>query len=134
MRSQLRKSGWGEQGGASVVDRCWRTARTCFRERSRAGRTSRLRRWCAMTGTCRASCTSTRVGHIYTVNTTEQNPTVKNRALFCFWISFTIFAALQGGQSETLINTCITHYNSAYLLLFNNASDWLSDDFDNKSR
>ena len=40
----------------------------------------------------------------------------------------------KGGQSETLLNTCIAHFNSAYLLLFNNASDWLSGDFDNESQ
>ena len=42
--------------------------------------------------------------------------------------------AAKRGQSETLLNTCIAHSNSADLLLFNNASDWLSRDFDNKSQ
>ena len=47
------------------------------------------------------------------------------------WISYTISPSsppLQrnGGQSETLLNTCIAHSNSADLLLFNNASGWLS--------
>ena len=37
----------------------------------------------------------------------------------------------EGKQSETLLNTCIAHSNSADLLLINNASDWLSGDFDN---
>ena len=36
----------------------------------------------------------------------------------------------KGGQSETLLNTCIAHSNSADLLLFNDAFDWLSGDFD----
>ena len=40
----------------------------------------------------------------------------------------------KGGESETLLNTCIAHSNSADLLLFNNASDSLSGDFDNKSQ
>ena len=35
--------------------------------------------------------------------------------------------AKRGGQSETILNTCIAHSN---LLLFNNVSDWLSGDFD----
>ena len=39
----------------------------------------------------------------------------------------------KGGQIETQLNTCIAHSNSADLLLFNNVSDWLSEDFDNKS-
>ena len=39
-----------------------------------------------------------------------------------------------GGQSETVLNTCIAHSNSANLLLFNNASDWLSKDFIDKSQ
>ena len=39
----------------------------------------------------------------------------------------------KGGQNETLLNTCIAHSNSADLLLSNNASDWLSEDF-NKSQ
>ena len=43
-------------------------------------------------------------------------------------------AAKGGGQSETLLNTCIAHSNSADLLLFNNASDWLSGDLDNESQ
>ena len=49
---------------------------------------------------------------------------------------FGIFFAMsplqqKGGPSETLLNTCIAHSNSADLLLFNNASDWRSEDFDN---
>ena len=40
----------------------------------------------------------------------------------------------KGGHSETLLNTCIAHSNSAYLLVSNNASDWLSGDFDNKNQ
>ena len=40
----------------------------------------------------------------------------------------------KGGHSETLLNTCIAHSNSADLLLSNNASDWLSGDFDNKNQ
>ena len=40
----------------------------------------------------------------------------------------------KGGQSETLLNTCVAQSNSADLLLFNNASDWLSGDLDNKSQ
>ena len=40
----------------------------------------------------------------------------------------------KGGQSETLLNTCIAYRNSADMLLFNNAFDWLSGDFDNKSQ
>ena len=40
----------------------------------------------------------------------------------------------KGGHSETLINTCIAHSNSADLLLSNNASDWLSGDIDNKNQ
>ena len=39
-----------------------------------------------------------------------------------------------GGHSETLLNTCIAHSNSADLLLSNNASDWLSGDFDKKNQ
>ena len=35
----------------------------------------------------------------------------------------------KGGLKETLLNTRIAHSNSADLLLFNNASDWLSGDF-----
>ena len=38
------------------------------------------------------------------------------------------------GHSETLLNTCIAHSNSADLLLSNNASDWLSGDFDKKNQ
>ena len=37
-------------------------------------------------------------------------------------------------KSETLLNTCIAHSNGVDLLLFNNASDWLSGDFYNKSQ
>ena len=37
----------------------------------------------------------------------------------------------KGGHSEMLLNTCIAHSNSADLLLSNDASDWLSGDFDN---
>ena len=40
----------------------------------------------------------------------------------------------KGGHSETLLSTCIAHSNSADLLLSNNASDWLSGDFDNKNQ
>ena len=40
----------------------------------------------------------------------------------------------RGGQSETPLNTWIAHSNSAYLLLSNNASDWLSGNFDTKSQ
>ena len=40
----------------------------------------------------------------------------------------------KGAQSETLLNTCIAHSNSSDLLLSNNASDWLSEDFDNKNQ
>ena len=40
----------------------------------------------------------------------------------------------KGGHSETLLNTCIAHSNSADLLLSNNASDWLSGDFDYKNQ
>ena len=40
----------------------------------------------------------------------------------------------KGGHSETLLNTRIAHSNSAYLLLSNNASDWLSGDIDNKNQ
>ena len=36
----------------------------------------------------------------------------------------------KGGQSETLLNTCIAHSNRPYLFLINNASDWLSEDVD----
>ena len=36
----------------------------------------------------------------------------------------------KGGHSETLLNTCIAHSNGVHLLLSNNASDWLSGDFD----
>ena len=47
-------------------------------------------------------------------------------------ISFTMSPLQQkGGHSETLLNTCIAHSNSADLLLSNNASDWLSGDIDN---
>ena len=42
--------------------------------------------------------------------------------------------AKKGGHSETLLNACIAHSNSADLLLSNNASDWLSDDFDKKNQ
>ena len=42
--------------------------------------------------------------------------------------------AKKGGHSETLLNACIAHSNSAHLLLSNNASDWLSDDFDKKNQ
>ena len=38
----------------------------------------------------------------------------------------------KGGHSERLLNTCIAHSNTADLLLFDNASNWLSGDFDNK--
>ena len=38
----------------------------------------------------------------------------------------------KGGHGETLLNACIAHSNSADLLLSNNASDWLSGDFDKK--
>ena len=38
--------------------------------------------------------------------------------------------AKKGGHSETLLNTCIEYSNSADLLIFNNGSDWLSEDFD----
>ena len=37
------------------------------------------------------------------------------------------------GHSETLLDTCIAHSNSADLLLSNNASDWLSGDFDTEA-
>ena len=40
--------------------------------------------------------------------------------------------SIKGGQIETLLNTCNAHSNSAYLLLFNNAFDWLSENFDKK--
>ena len=40
----------------------------------------------------------------------------------------------KGGHGETLLNTCIAHSNSADLLLSNNASDWLSGDFDEKNQ
>ena len=40
----------------------------------------------------------------------------------------------KGRHSETLLNTCIAHSNSADLLSSNNASDWLSGDFDNKNQ
>ena len=40
----------------------------------------------------------------------------------------------KGGHSETLLNTCIAHSNSADLLLSNNASDRLSGDFDKKNQ
>ena len=40
----------------------------------------------------------------------------------------------KGGHSETLLNTCIAHSNSADLLLSNNASDCLSGDFDKKNQ
>ena len=39
-----------------------------------------------------------------------------------------------GEQSETLLNTCIAHSNSADLLLSNNSSDWLSGKFDIQSQ
>ena len=39
-----------------------------------------------------------------------------------------------GGHSETLLNACIAHSNSSDLLLSNNASDWLSGDFDKKNQ
>ena len=39
----------------------------------------------------------------------------------------------KGGHSETLLNACIAHSNSADLLS-NNASDWLSGDFDEKNQ
>ena len=54
-----------------------------------------------------------------------------------FRISFTIPpppTAKKGGHSETLLNTCIAHSNSANLPLFNNASDWLRGDFDNENQ
>ena len=37
-------------------------------------------------------------------------------------------------HSETLLNTCIAHSNSADLLLSHNASGWLSGDFYNKNQ
>ena len=40
----------------------------------------------------------------------------------------------KGGHSETLLNACIAHSNSADLLLSNNASDWLSGDFDENNQ
>ena len=40
----------------------------------------------------------------------------------------------KGGHSETLLNACIAQSNSADLLLSNNASDWLSGDFDEKNQ
>ena len=40
----------------------------------------------------------------------------------------------KGGHSETLLNACIAHSNSADLLLSSNASDWLSGDFDKKNQ
>ena len=40
----------------------------------------------------------------------------------------------KGGYSETLLNTCIAHSNSADLILSNNAFDWLSGDFNNKNQ
>ena len=40
----------------------------------------------------------------------------------------------KGGHSETLLNAFIAHSNSADLLLSNNASDWLSGDFDKKNQ
>ena len=50
--------------------------------------------------------------------------------------SLSLYPSLQqkGGHSETLLNTCIAHSNSADLLLSNNASDWLSGHFDNKNQ
>ena len=39
----------------------------------------------------------------------------------------------KGGHSETLLNACIAHSNSADLLLSNITSDWLSGDFDKKN-
>ena len=39
-----------------------------------------------------------------------------------------------GGQSETQLNTHIARSNSADLFLFDNVSDWLSGDIDNKSQ
>ena len=38
------------------------------------------------------------------------------------------------GHSETLLDGCIAHSNSADPLLSNNASDWLSGDFDKKNQ
>ena len=53
-----------------------------------------------------------------------------------FWISFTKSPTYskKGGHSETLLNACIAHSNSADLLLSNNASDWLSGDSDKKNQ
>ena len=42
--------------------------------------------------------------------------------------------AKRGGIVKRLLKTCIAHSNSADLLLFNKASDWLSGDFDNESQ
>ena len=58
-------------------------------------------------------------------------------AQLIFRISFTIpppSTAKRGGIVKRLLNTCIAHSNSADLLLSNNASDWLSGDFDNKNQ
>ena len=53
-----------------------------------------------------------------------------NRDLFHYFPPY----SKKGGHSETLSNACIAHSNSADLLLSNNASDWLSGDFDKKSQ
>ena len=56
--------------------------------------------------------------------------------IMIFLISFTIPPpySKKGGHSETLLNVCIAHSNSADLLLSNNASDWLSGGFDKKNQ
>ena len=55
-----------------------------------------------------------------------------NRLRYANGISFTISppTAKKGDIVKRLLNTCIAHSNSADLLLSNNASDWLSGDFD----
>ena len=55
---------------------------------------------------------------------------IKTRDLFHYIPPY----SKKGGHSETLLNTCIVHSNSADLLLSNNASDRLSGDFDNKNQ
>ena len=42
--------------------------------------------------------------------------------------------AKRGDIVKRLLNLCIAHFNSADLLLSNNASDWLNGDFDNKNQ
>ena len=56
---------------------------------------------------------------------------------FCVPGSLSLYPPLyskKGGHSETLLNACNAHSNSADLLLSNNASDWLSGDFDKKNQ